>query len=79
MAKKAFDFEKVQSIADLKEAEVSFESAYSKIENIVEMQEKGTLNLEDSIKFYKIGKILTQYCQEILNEAKEDIEKISNE
>ena len=79
MVKEKFILEDVTTIEDIKKSNVSFEVAYSKIEEIVKMQEQGNMNLTDSRKYYKLGKLLTEYCEDILNNAKLEIERISNE
>ncbi|MDR0484028.1 MAG: exodeoxyribonuclease VII small subunit [Alphaproteobacteria bacterium] len=74
---KKIDIKEITSKEQLQELNLSFEEVYAMLEKIVDLQEKGDVILEDSIKFYKIGKILAEYAQDILQKAKLEIEKVN--
>ncbi len=66
----------ITSVEDLKKQKVSFETALNKLEDIVSTQSNTDISLEESIKNFKLSKILSEYCQDILNQAKSEIEEI---
>ena len=47
----------------------SFEESLKKLETIVESLEKGDLSLEDSIKLFEEGTVLSAACKKELDEA----------
>jgi exodeoxyribonuclease VII small subunit len=47
----------------------SFEESLKKLESIVETLEKGDLSLEDSIKLFEEGTVLSAACKKELDEA----------
>ena len=55
---------------------LSFEQAFSELEEIVRLLEDGKSPLEDAIKAYERGVLLKQHCEEKLREATLKIEKI---
>lgn len=57
----------------------SFESAMSQLEEIVQQLERGSLPLDQSIKMYKKGIELSQYCQNELDQAEEMVTKVMTE
>jgi exodeoxyribonuclease VII small subunit len=69
----------IQSLEKIKTMEVPFEEAYTTLEKIVALQEDGDISLEDSVMYYKAGKILAKYCVELLENAKVDVQKIADE
>ncbi|MDR2008232.1 MAG: exodeoxyribonuclease VII small subunit [Alphaproteobacteria bacterium] len=73
---KKIDIKKISSKEDLYKLNLTFEEIYQQLEEIVSLQEKGETSLEDSIKFYKIGKILAEYAQEVLEKARIEVEKV---
>ena len=58
-------------------AKLSFEDALKELEQIVDKLEKGTVGLEESIKIYARGEALKTYCNDLLRNAEQRIEKIS--
>ena len=54
--------------------DVTYETALSKLEEIVRHLEKGDLTLEDSLKAFEEGIRWTQACEEKLSEAKGRVE-----
>ena len=56
-----------------KEKEVSFEETMQQLQIIVQELEKGTLNLDDSVKKFEEGIALSKKCSEILETAEKKI------
>lgn len=56
---------------------LTFETAMAQLEGIVRQLEQEELSLEDSIKAYKKGIELSQYCQQALEEARLSITEVS--
>lgn len=61
------------------ETKESFETALSRLEQIVGSLEKGDLSLEDSLKLYEEGISRARFCQERLEEAESKIEVLSQD
>lgn len=57
---------------------IDFETALSKLENIVKTLENGNVGLNESIKLYEDGIKLTGLCSQMLEEAKQKVEVIRN-
>ena len=55
-------------------AEVKFEEALKKLENIVEDLEKGELSLDEALKKYQEGVELSRLCSVRLESAKKKID-----
>ncbi|ADM09804.1 exodeoxyribonuclease small subunit [Parvularcula bermudensis HTCC2503] len=55
---------------------MSFESALSELEGIIERLETGDVPLEESINLYERGAALKAHCDKKLKSAREKIEKI---
>ena len=53
---------------------LSYEVAVEKLEGIVRKLENGDLTLEDSLKAFEEGIVLTRTCEKILQEAKGKVE-----
>ncbi len=56
----------------------SFEQALAELESLVETMEQGDLSLEDSLKYFERGVLLTRTCQQVLKEAEQKIQILSN-
>ena len=56
--------------------EIKFEEALEKLAEINEKLESEEISLDDSIKLFKEGIELSNFCQKKLDEAKLEIEKI---
>ncbi|MBK5255091.1 MAG: exodeoxyribonuclease VII small subunit [Vicinamibacteria bacterium] len=67
------------SVAANEETKESFETALSRLEQIVGALEKGDLSLEDSLKLYEEGIGRARFCQERLEEAESKIEVLSQD
>lgn len=62
----------------VKIAEMSFEDALKRLEEIVETLSSDKINLEEMINLYQEGDILKQHCAKRLEEAKMKIEVITS-
>jgi exodeoxyribonuclease VII small subunit len=60
-------------------AELSYEEAFSELEQIVEALENNQQALEDSLKLYERGQALSQYCAKLLEEAELKVRKLSDD
>ncbi len=69
----------MSSVAANQETKDSFETALSRLEQIVGALEKGDLSLEDSLKLYEEGIARARFCQERLEEAESKIEVLSQD
>ena len=67
------------SVAPEQEAKESFETALSRLEQIVVALEKGDLSLEESLKLYEEGISRARSCQERLEQAESKIEVLSQD
>lgn len=59
--------------------EMTFESAISRIEEIVALLEENQVTLNDSIKLFEEGTQLTSFCLEQLDNAKQKITELNKE
>ena len=59
--------------------EMTFESAISRIEEIVALLEGNQVTLNDSIKLFEEGTQLTSFCLEQLDNAKQKITELNKE
>jgi len=66
-------------VAPEQEARESFETALSRLEQIVVALEKGDLSLEESLKLYEEGISRARLCQERLEAAEAKIEVLSQD
>ncbi len=55
----------------------SFESSLQRLEEIVELLEQSSIPLDDAIKLYEEGVVLSQMCAEKLQVAELRIKKLS--
>lgn len=55
----------------------SFESAMTRLEQIVRAMEKGDVALEESLKLFQEGTDLVRRCQKLLDEAQLQVKKIT--
>ena len=53
---------------------IHFEQSVTELENIVKQLEKGELTLEESLKQFEKGIGLARQCQNVLNQAEQKIE-----
>lgn len=58
-------------------AELTFEQAMARLEQIVTTLEGGKCSLDDSLKLFEEGTALTAYCSKQLKEAEQKILKLT--
>lgn len=58
-------------------AEIKFEKAMSRLENIVEELEKGELDIDKSLEIFEEGIKMSRVCSKKLKEAEKKIEKLT--
>ncbi len=56
--------------------ELTYEKAFSELEQIVNRMESETQNLEDSLLLYERGQALAQYCAGLLEKAEIRMEQL---
>jgi exodeoxyribonuclease VII small subunit len=52
---------------------INFEKTFSELEELVKKMEGGDLSLEESLKYFERGILLTKNCQEALNKAEQKV------
>lgn len=57
---------------------IHFEQSVTELEAIVKQLEKGEISLEESLKQFEKGVSLARRCQEILNQAEQKIQLLTN-
>lgn len=57
----------------------SFEQSIKRLEKIVETLEEGSVPLEDALKMYEEGVMLSKQCLEKLNQAELKLKKLSKD
>ena len=62
-----------------KENDVNFEAAMLELEQLVSQMEHGDLSLDDSLKAFERGVLLTRQCQKSLAEAELKVKMLSAE
>ncbi len=63
----------------MSDKKLSFEEAYAALEQIAEKLSDNSITLDESIKLYEEGIKLSKYCAEMLETAKQKIDKLQNE
>ena len=58
-------------------AEIKFEKAMSRLEQIVEELERGELDIDKSLEIFEEGIKMSRVCSKKLNEAEQKIEKLT--
>ncbi len=58
-------------------AEIKFEKAMGRLEQIVEELEKGELDIDKSLEIFEEGIKMSRVCSKKLNEAEQKIEKLT--
>ncbi|WP_439503725.1 exodeoxyribonuclease VII small subunit [Methylophaga sp.] len=59
-----------------KRKKLEYEAAVSELESLVERLEKGDISLEESLKLYERGVLLTRNCQEALQAAEQKVQML---
>lgn len=52
---------------------INFEKTLAELEQLVEKMEQGDLSLEESLKYFERGIVLTKTCQQALTEAEQKV------
>lgn len=52
---------------------INFEKTFTELEELVKKMEKGDLSLEESLKCFERGMLLTKNCQQALNKAEQKV------
>lgn len=65
--------------SDKQNIDLSFEEALERLNEIVLSLEKGEIKLEDSISLFEEGVKLSRFCKEVLKEAADKVEGLSEE
>lgn len=58
---------------------MKYETAFAKLQDIVQQLEDGSLGFDESLKLYKEGTKLSAYCYDYLKNAEQEITTISAE
>tara|TARA_Y100001935_G_C16841935_1_gene284497 strand:+ start:273 stop:473 length:201 start_codon:yes stop_codon:yes gene_type:complete len=56
--------------------ELSFEESFKKLNETIELLEKGEISLDESIELYEQGLLLKNHCEEKLKNAELKIQKV---
>lgn len=59
-----------------KKSPPNFEQALEELERIVERMEQGEITLEESLKSFERGILLTRTCQQALQDAEQKVQKL---
>jgi len=59
--------------------EVSFEDNLRRLEHIVELLEQGNVPLEESLRMYEEGMVLSRLCMEKLNQAEKKLKVLAKD
>ena len=52
---------------------INFEKTFTELEKLVKKMEGGDLSLEESLKYFERGILLTKNCQQALNKAEQKV------
>ena len=52
---------------------INFEKTFTELEDLVKKMEWGDLSLEESLKYFERGMLLTKNCQQALNKAEQKV------
>lgn len=56
---------------------ISFEEAMTRLREITELLERGSVSLEESVKLFSEGTELSAFCYDILQKAEQKITELS--
>lgn len=62
----------------MSEINLTFEEAYEKLEKIAERLNSNDIPLDEALKLYEEGIVLSNYCAKSLEVAKQKIETLKN-
>lgn len=69
---------KEKPTGDQSEEQPDFESALAELESLVEGLESGELSLAESLDHFKRGIGLSKRCHQLIDEARQTVEKLSD-
>ena len=52
---------------------INFEKTFTELEDLVKKMDGGDLSLEESLKYFERGMLLTKNCQQALNKAEQKV------
>jgi exodeoxyribonuclease VII small subunit len=58
--------------------ELTFEAAYTELEQVLSQLESGALALDESVSLYERGRQLTAHCQNLLDQAELRITQLTD-
>lgn len=58
---------------------LSFEQAFAELETIVHKLESGELPLEESVALFERGRLLSEHCQSLLDQAELRVNKLNED
>lgn len=59
-----------------KQKKLDYEAAVTELESLVERLEQGDISLEESLKLYESGVLLTRDCQDALQAAEQKVQML---
>ena len=59
-----------------KRKKLDYEAAVAELESLVERLEQGDISLEESLRLYESGVLLTRDCQEALQNAEQKVQML---
>ena len=59
--------------------ELSFETAYAELEEIITKLESGDLPLDDSVTLFERGRLLSEHCQSLLDKAELRVSQLTSD
>jgi exodeoxyribonuclease VII small subunit len=68
-----FDLTFLGHLVPKKTNSINFEKTLAELEQLVEKMEEGDLSLEESLKYFERGILLTKSCQQALSEAEQKV------
>ena len=71
---KNYDF--YMNLLDKKIKNLTFEEAFERLNRVVDLIDDGNISLDDSIKYYEIGILLKDHCEQKLKDAELKIKKV---
>jgi exodeoxyribonuclease VII small subunit len=60
-------------------SELSFETAYAELEQIISQLDEGNLPLEESVNLFERGRKLAEYCQTLLDKAELRVNQLDDD
>ncbi len=61
----------------MSDEKLTFEQAFEQLEQVVQQLEAGDLSLDRSLELYRKGMALARLCQETLDQAEQQVQRIA--